>query len=358
MTEISITKTIYEYFDDIEDTEIRQNIIMYMEKYNIGNKGISTKTKHKIKFKNQIGRPSKDGNLAMLGGEVYEIDLKDGNTYYYNINDVEPISKSKYKMLFLTFDNINECACLTFGKKESNNNVLRIDGIKSFDGCILCKDKKHKFKSGDILIQIILKLVKNDPQFSHINKIELADSSQKQFYDSQENKYNLFSGAPQNCKSILKGDIGLKLNYLRTMTHGVPYYAKFGFRPVLKTDYEDVFVYNRNNFKLNKTISINDLLKIINKKKVNMNVKSYETYKKYIEKNILNKKYINPVNIISNIIEVVDNSIAEIKNDKLIIIENKDELSGLCDFVKNIYIDIYKFLGYKFYEENLWVVHL
>ena len=54
MTEISITKTIYEYFDDIGDTEIRQNIIMYMEKYNIGNTGISTKTKHKIKFKNHL----------------------------------------------------------------------------------------------------------------------------------------------------------------------------------------------------------------------------------------------------------------------------------------------------------------
>jgi hypothetical protein len=54
MTEISITRKIYEYFDDIEDTEIRQNIIMYIEKYNLGNKGISTITKHKLKFKNQI----------------------------------------------------------------------------------------------------------------------------------------------------------------------------------------------------------------------------------------------------------------------------------------------------------------
>ena len=44
MTEISITQKIYEYFDEIEDTEIRQNIIMYMEKYKIGNRGISIKT--------------------------------------------------------------------------------------------------------------------------------------------------------------------------------------------------------------------------------------------------------------------------------------------------------------------------
>jgi hypothetical protein len=346
MTEISITQKIYEYFDEIEDTEIRQNIIMYMEKYKIGNRGISIKTKYKIKFKNQIG------------GEAYEIDLKDGKTYYYNINDVEPISKSKYKMLFLTFDNINECACLTFGKKESNNDVLRIDGIKSFEECILCKDKKHKFKSGDILMQIILKLVKNDPQFSHINKIELADASQKKCYD-----------------------IGLQLIYLRTMTHGVPYYAKFGFRPVLKTDYENVFVYNRNNFNLNKTMTRDtqeikqslisgaqqkndniflgcELLKIINKKKVNMNDKTYQTYKKYIKNKILTNKINNPIKIISDVIKVVDNSIAEIKDNELIVIGCKDELKGLCDFVRNIYIDIYKYLGYKFYERNLWELNI
>ena len=244
MSEISITRTIYEHFDDIGDTEIRQNIFMYMEKYNIGNKGISTKTKHKLKFKNKIGHSSLDNNLTLIGGEIYEIELKDGKTYYYNINDVEPISKTKYNMKFITFDNINECACLTYGKKESNNTVLRIDGIKSFDNCIECKEKKHKFKSGDILMQIILNLVYNDPQFSHIDKIELADSSLKQCYD-----------------------IGLKLVYLRTMTHGIPYYAKFSFRPLLKTDYEDVFVYNRNNFKLNKTMTRDELFKIINKKK-------------------------------------------------------------------------------------------
>ena len=319
MTEISITRTIYEYFNDIEDTEIRQNIFMYMENNNIGNKGISTKTKHKIKFKNQIG------------GEPLEIKLSDDKTYYYNINSIEPISKTKYVMSFITFDNLNECACLTFGKKESNNTVLRIDGIKSFDNCIFCKDNKYKFKSGDILMQIILKLVKNDPQFSHIDEIELADSSQKQCYD-----------------------IGLKLIYLRTMTHGVPYYAKFGFRPVLKTDYEDVFVYNRNNFNLNKTMTSDELLKIINKNKVDMNNKTYEIYEKYIKNKMLKNKINYPVKIISDIITTVDNSIAENKNDKLIVIENKDELKGLCDFVSNIYIDIYRYLGYKFYEKNLW----
>lgn len=296
---------------------------MYMEKYNIGNIGILTKTKHKIKFKNQIG------------GEAYEIELKDGNTFYYNINDVEPIGKSKYKMLFMTFDGINECACLTFGKKESNNAVLRIDGIKSFDDCILCKDKEHKFKSGDILMQIILELVKNNPEFTHIKQIELADSSQKKCYD-----------------------IGLKLIYLRTITHGIPYYAKFGFRPMLKTDYKDVFVHNRNNFKLNKMMTKNELLNIIKKKKINMTENTFEIYEKYLKKHILNNEIINPVILILQTIKIVDNSIVENKNQKIKIIECKNDLRGLCDFISNIYIDIYKFLGYKMYEENLWVLNI
>jgi len=318
MTEISITKTIYEYFDDIGDTEIRQNIIMYMEKYNIGNTGISTKTKHKIKFKNQIG------------GESYEIELKDGKTYYYNMNDIEPIGNKKYNLIFMTVDNINECACLTFGKKSSNNTVLRIDGIKSFDDFILCKDDKYKFKSGDILMQIILELVKNDHHFSHIDKIELADASQKKCYD-----------------------IGLKLIYLRTMTHGIPYYAKFGFRPLLKRDYEDVFVYNRNNFKLNKTIAKNKLLNIIKKNKIDMSESVYRIYKKYIEKNILNNENINFDELMKQIIKTVDNSIFD-KNKNIKIIKDKVELNGLCEFISKIYIDVYQELGYKNYKENLW----
>ena len=75
-----------------------------------------TKTKHKIKFLNLS---------SQIGEEAYEIKLKDNKTYYYNIEDVETIGKTKYKMLFMSFDNINECACLTFGKK-SKNNVLKI----------------------------------------------------------------------------------------------------------------------------------------------------------------------------------------------------------------------------------------
>lgn len=348
MTGVSITGIIYKYFDDIEETEIRQNIIMYMEKYNIGNKGISTKTKHKLNFKNQIG------------GEIFNIELKDKKIYYYNINSIEPIEKSKYKMSFVTFDDINECACLTFGNKKSKNNVLRIDtkkilshdniscahqnftsrkilgcGIKSFDECISCKDDKYMFKTGDILMQIIIELVKNNPEFSHINKIELADSSQKKCYDR-----------------------GLRLVYLRTMTHGIPYYAKFGFRPALKTDYEKIYYHNKENFKLGKIISNKDLLEIIEDSKINLNTIAYKAYEKYLQKHVLQNENINPVKLIIQTIKIVDNSISKNKNKNIKIINDMEELSGLCEFIYRIYIKLYHFLGYKDYEENLWELNI
>ena len=123
---------------------------------------------------------------------------------------------------------------------------------------------------------------------------------------------------------------------------------------MLKTDYEDVFVFNRNNFKLNKTMTRDELLNIINKNKKNMPDLTYEAYTKYIEKHVLKNQNIDPVIFISQTIKIVDNSMSKNKNKSIKIIDDKVELSGLCDFISKIYIDIYKFLGYKNYNENLW----
>lgn len=105
MNEVSITRKIYEYFDEIEYTGVRQNILLYMENHNISSFGFSTKTKHKLNFKNQIG------------GEIYDVKLKDtqeiklcfisgahqkiinnfigcNNTYYYNIEVIKPKGKT------------------------------------------------------------------------------------------------------------------------------------------------------------------------------------------------------------------------------------------------------------------------
>ena len=77
-------------------------------------------------------------------------------------------------------------------------------------------------------------------------------------------------------------------------------------------------------------------------------------YEKYIKKHILNNVNIDPVIFISQTIKIVDNLMSKNKNKSIKIIDDKVELSGLCDFISKIYIDIYKFLGYENYEENLW----
>jgi hypothetical protein len=39
MNEVSIRRKIYEYFDEIEFTGVRQNILLYMENHNISSFG-------------------------------------------------------------------------------------------------------------------------------------------------------------------------------------------------------------------------------------------------------------------------------------------------------------------------------
>lgn len=93
-----------------------------------------------------------------------------------------------------------------------------------------------------------------------------------------------------------------------------------------------------------------------------MTHKTYETYKKYIKPNIINNKNIDPKIFFKHLINLINDSILTneeqiIKKDKFIIID-KNELSGICDFIKNIYIDVYHFLGYNDYYENLWILNI
>jgi hypothetical protein len=53
-------------------------------------------------------------------------------------------------------------------------------------------------------------------------------------------------------------------------------------------------------------------------------------------------------------IKIADNSNAENKNPKILILDDKKELMAICDFISKIYIKVYNFLGYKHYDENLW----
>lgn len=132
--------------------------------------------------------------------------------------------------------------------------------------------------------------------------------------------------------------IGLELKYLRTITHGIPYYAKYGFRPTALYD-QDFFKYNRKLFDKSKFIHSSILLKLIedNKNKVGTDIYN-DVYKKYFYTYLLQHENITVVDFITNII-----SLTELKE----ITEKEKEKKRICKFLHSIYKDIYKIIGYK-----------
>ena len=137
--------------------------------------------------------------------------------------------------------------------------------------------------------------------------------------------------------------IGIELVYLKTITNGIPFYAKYGFRPENEVDY-DIFKFNRNNYRLNKTITNQQLLKII--KEAKLKKETLEIYNKYFHNYIKNNDIINPKELIISLIDYVD------KTDD--IIEKKE----ICNLVNSIYKEIYRFLGYKEYNDRIWILKI
>jgi hypothetical protein len=167
-------------------------------------------------------------------------------------------------------------------------------------------------------MQIIIKLVKESEMFSHIKKIELSDISKKKCYNTD-----------------------LELKYLRTMTHGIPYYAKYGFRPK-ETNESKFFRDNRENYELNKKLLKSDFIQIIKSK--DFDEKTTNVYKKYF-KTYMQDDMIDVRKMLIQIINLID-------NDKI----NRNDKKYLCKILNYIYKDIYKILGYKEYNNNLWIL--
>jgi len=306
--EVSIAKTVYSKFRGIQFTDVTQNIFEILQSHGIKTKsGLITHTKGKLSFKSQVG------------GKKQIIKLKDGKTYEYHIDTIVPYDDTKKQISFLNLTETDEnCVFLFFDTQNSKENTLYIQSISNQDDCIKCEDKNHVYKVGDILMQIIIQLVKENKLFSHIKQIELTDISKKMCYG-----------------------IGIELIYLRTITHGIPFYAKYGFRPEDEVDYE-IFKYNRNNYKLNKTITNTELFKVIKHSKVNHN----NSYKKYFYDYIKNNNIINPKILLIEMIKLLNNT-----NDTT-------EKKEICNFVQAIYKDIYKILGYKDYRNKIWILKI
>jgi len=304
---VSISNFINKKFNYINDEEILDiyEIIENFRKM----KGILVQRNGKLNFKVQEG------------GKKYLIKLKDNKTYEYHIDEIAPIGYDQEKIQFMNLSETHgSCVFIFFDSKKSGKTTLYIQSIMNDEDCIKSQDINHKYKIGDILMQIIIELVKNSKIFSHIKDIELTDISKKKCYG-----------------------IGLDLIYLRTITHGKPYYAKFGFIPKKDKD-NDVYQYNKNNYKLNKAITNEQLIKIIKNNKLDKKI--YNIYEKYFKDYIKKNKIIDPKKILINMIKY-DN----ITNDV-------NEKKEICNLVDNIYKDIYEILGYKEYRSKKWILKI
>lgn len=282
--------------------------------YKFGINGKLTTFSEKVDFKKQIG------------GNAFSIKLKDNKRYTYHLSQItSEKNNTKHKLCFLNLNEENECLCFTFHSKETGINILTLKDliIHDKDKYIECNDPIHKFKSGDILVQILIELVKTNESFSYINRIELQDNSIKRCHG-----------------------IGIQLKYMRTITDGIPYYAKFGFLPNKVTNNA---IYERNKQKFTDSVKTMSSVKFDNlflKIKEN-NEQLYNFYKSSYREFILNNERTEYISIIRKMIDVDKENKISKTNKKL-----------TCELVAEIIKPLYKLLGYKEYDGDLWTLKI
>jgi hypothetical protein len=196
---------------------------------------------------------------------------------------------------------------------EENNATIQ--SINNYTDCIKCFDNKS-FKVGEILIRIMISICVH----KDVKKIQLTDNS---YLECANDK--------------------IPLIYLRTITHGEPYYTKFKFHPINhnkngENEYykNELQIYrdNLNIFNTNPTIKKDILIKILN----------YQQFDKIKDKNMIN--YLN------------NELIPLIMNTQTINISIKDFVTNLinenkkisCLLLMNILFPIFYKCGYKAYK--------
>ena len=252
-------------------------------------------------------------NHNLIGGDKYNLELKINNqTYKVHIEQYSDSFDKNLKIInFIKFNakldirgdykEDDHCGVLIIDKKEQ---LATIQSINNYNECIKCIEGNKPIKIGDILAQIMIIISMRN----NIKKISLTDNSY-----------------------LMCGNSKISLIHLRTMTKGMPFYSKYGFIPTYEEENE-IFKENKKIFKEKPTLTKKELIKILNFKKFN---------EKYDLK-IIN--YINNI-IIPKLTEVnlVNKFVDNIINDKT---------NEGCSILYNIYMDIYKKIGYSKYEKR------
>jgi hypothetical protein len=306
--EISISEFLFKNIHS-KNKEIIQDILNIIHNEIHTSRGFLKSQTNKLLFRYQSG------------GKKYETTLADSKTYEYHLSSIKPLDDNRKMMHFINLnEDFEDCLFLIYDTVESGNSNLIIQGIMNRNDCVKCKDDTHIYRTGDILMQILLSIVNKSSKFAHIKTIKLSDISKKMCFN-----------------------LGLELKYLRTITHGIPFYAKYGFRPTTSYD-QNVFKHNRNLFTQHKQLHNLTMLELIedNKSKFDKNI--YDNiYKKYFYNYLHNNEQINPEFFIKNIIDMT-----EMKTI------SDNEKRNICKFLHSIYKDIFKLIGYTEYNEDKW----
>ena len=259
--------------------------------------------------------------ISQNGGDIKNIMINN-NEYFYNIETAiaNDDNNEEYILNLITIDGYSGCGTILYNVKNKKAIITSVSNIKE---CIFTKNLDIKYKVGDILMQILIELVKNNNSFDHIKTIELQDNSIKRCYG-----------------------IGLKLKYLRTITDGIPYYAKFGFRPI-ENEYYEIFCYNREHHKKINLISSIIIDEIFEKSKNKNNQEPYKIYKSLFKNFILSETKIDIKILLRKMIEYGENEKVDTKNKKLV-----------CELLSYIIKPLYIKLGYKDYDDTLWALKI
>ena len=207
---------------------------------------MSSIQKHKLNLKG--GNPYKKLPTYNKKTGKYKINLND-NTYYYRVERYSPDGDKLFRIIdFITLEDeykTIDCGLIQIDKKTNTANIA---SLGSDPNCVISKNN-NKFKYGDILFQIMIEICKRE----NINKIYLTDSS-----------------------NIKCNNHKLNLNFLKTITQGIPHYYKYGFRPTSEIG-KNIVESNLKLFLTNPKIDKRQLLKII------MKFSNQTTIKKFIK---------------------------------------------------------------------------
>ena len=232
--------------------------------------------------------------------KIHSIFNDDNDTQEKHLSDFSSVhQKFDYKFLGCDFNEDDICGVILIDK----NNNADINSIVNYQDCIKCFDNKP-FKIGEVLIQIMIGVC----VYKNVNKIELIDNSYLE------------------C-----GNEKIPLIYLRTITHGKPYYTKFNFYPVNHNKKDEneyykneiqIYYDNIEIFKTNPKINKKKLIKILN----------YKKFDDVKDKNMID--YIN-----NDIIPNLKDENISISNFVSNLIKKKKKIT--CHLLKNILMPLY-----------------